>query len=94
MPEHTARVGRVGLGRVMIMGITPNYIAVSVLALAGIAAGCAVAAPAGLYDLGRVMDAPWFGLPQGGFPGLDLTPTAGFWALLPIRRLWWAAAAS
>ena len=38
----------------------------------------------GLYDFGRVVDAPWFGLPEGGFPGLDLTPTAGFWALLPM----------
>ncbi len=178
---QAARVGRVGLGHVMIMGVTPNYIAVSVLALAeggpstlaslivvssvfyfavaawlpqlrrvitpavtgtvlmliavtllpvawdrlrevpdgaeaiagpgvaavaliatttlalraprkwriwsplaGIAAGCVAAIVIGLYDFGRVVDAPWFGLPEGGFPGLDLTPTAGFWALLPM----------
>ena len=178
---QAARIGRVGLGHVMIMGVTPNYIAVSVLALAeggpstlaslivvssvfyfavaawlpqlrrvitpavtgtvlmliavtllpvawdrlrevpdgaeaiagpgvaavaliattilalraprkwriwsplaGIAAGCVAAIVIGLYDFGRVVDAPWFGLPEGGFPGLDLTPTAGFWALLPM----------
>lgn len=178
---QAARLGRVGLGHVMIMGVTPNYIAVSVLALAeggpstlasllvlssvfyfavaawlpqlrrvitpavsgtvlmliavtllpiawdrlqevpegapefggpgvaavtliattilalraprqwriwsplaGIGAGCVAAVLIGLYDLGRVVDAPWFGLPEGGFPGLDVTPTAGFWALLPM----------
>lgn len=178
---QAARLGRVGLGHVMIMGVTPNYIAVSVLALAeggpptlasllvlssvfyfavaawlpqlrrlitpavsgtvlmliavtllpiawdrlvevpdgapafggpgvaavtlivttilalraprqwriwsplaGIAAGCIAAVLLGLYDVGRVVDAPWFGIPEGGFPGLDLTPTAGFWALLPM----------
>ncbi|MCY4112885.1 MAG: hypothetical protein OXG33_02955 [Chloroflexi bacterium] len=178
---QAARVGRVGLGHIMIMGVTPNYIAVSVLALAeggpstlasllvlssvfyfavaawlpqlrrvmtpavsgtvlmliavtllpiawdrlvevpdgapafggpgvaavtlvvttilalraprqwriwsplaGIGAGCVAAVLLGLYDFGRVVDAPWFGLPDAGFPGLNLTPTAGFWALLPM----------
>lgn len=178
---QAARVGRVGLGHVMIMGVTPNFIAVSVLALAeggpstlaslivvssvfyfavaawlpqlrrvitpavtgtvlmliavillpvawerlrevpdgaptfagpgiaavtvaattilalraprkwriwsplmGIGAGCAAAVLFGIYDVGRVLNAPWLGLPQGEFPGLDLTPTAGFWALLPM----------
>ena len=178
---QAARLGRVGLGHVMIMGVTPNYIAVSVLALAeggpstlasllvlssvfyfavaawlpqlrrlitpavsgtvlmliavtllpiawdrlvevpddapaiggpgvaavtlivttilalraprqwriwsplaGIAAGCVAAVLLGLYDVGRLVDAPWFGLPDAGFPGLDFTPTAGFWALLPM----------
>ena len=178
---QAARLGRVGLGHVMIMGVTPNYIAVSVLALAeggpstlasllvlsavfyfavaawlpqlrrvitpavsgtvlmliavtllpiawdrllevpasapafggpgiaavtlivttilalraprqwriwsplaGIGAGCIAAVLLGLYDFGRVVDAPWFGLPDAEFPGLNLTPTAGFWALLPM----------
>ena len=178
---QAARIWRVGLGHIMIMGVTPNYIAVSVLALAeggpsmlasllvlsaifyfavaawlpqlrriitpavsgtvlmliavtllpiawdrltevpdgapasggpgvaavtlivtailalraprqwriwspllGIAAGCIAAVLLGLYDFGRVVDAPWFGLPDAGFPGLHLTPTAGFWALLPM----------
>ena len=49
----------------------------------GIAVGCAVAAPFGLYDLGPVLDAPWVGVPSGGWPGLELTPGPEFWALLP-----------
>ena len=52
--------------------------------LIGIAAGCAAAAPFGLYDFERLIAATWIGIPHGGFPGLDLTPTAGFWALLPM----------
>ena len=52
--------------------------------LIGIGAGCAVAALFGMYDLQRLFEAPWFGLPSGGLPGLQLTPTAGFWALLPM----------
>ncbi len=52
--------------------------------LIGIGAGCAVAAPFGIYSLTRLLDAPWFGVPAGGFPGLELTPSAGFWALAPM----------
>ena len=52
--------------------------------LIGIASGCAVAALFGLYDARRVVDAPWFDMPDiAAWPGLDLTPGAGFWALLP-----------
>ena len=49
----------------------------------GIAAGCAVGAPFGLYDVGAVADAAWFGVPFGDWPGFDLTPGREFWALLP-----------
>ena len=49
----------------------------------GIAVGCAVAAPFGLYDLQPVLDAPWVGVPVASWPGFDLTPNAEFWALLP-----------
>lgn len=52
--------------------------------LIGIAAGCAAAAPFALYDLDRLLGSPWIGIPDAVFPGLDLTPTAGFWALLPM----------
>ena len=52
--------------------------------LIGIAAGCASAVPFGLYDFEGLAAAPWVGIPESGFPGLDLTPTAGFWALLPM----------
>ncbi len=49
----------------------------------GIAAGCAVGVPFGLYDVGAVAGAAWFGVPFGDWPGLDLTPGREFWALLP-----------
>ena len=52
--------------------------------LLGIAAGCMAAVPFGLYDFERLRIASWVGIPDGGFPGLDLTPSAGFWALLPM----------
>ena len=52
--------------------------------LLGIAAGCAAAVPFGLYDFERLSTASWVGIPDSGFPGLDLTPSAGFWGLLPM----------
>ena len=45
--------------------------------------GCAVAAGFGIYDYRQILDAPWFGVPFGGWPGFDLTPGPEFWALLP-----------
>ena len=52
--------------------------------LIGFLSGCATAALLGVYDLGPLYAAPWVGIPQVGFQGLDLIPTAGFWALLPM----------
>ena len=52
--------------------------------LIGIAAGGLAAVPFGLYELERVSGAPWFGIPEGGLPGLDLTLTAEAWALAPM----------
>ena len=52
--------------------------------LIGIVTGCAAAALFGLYNLDRLLHAPWIGIPDAAFPGLDLRPTAGFWALLPM----------
>ena len=49
----------------------------------GTAVGCVVAAPLGLYDFQSVLDAPWFGVPLGSWPGVDFTPGPEFWALLP-----------
>ena len=51
--------------------------------LISIVVGCAAAAPFGLFDIQPVIDAPWIGLPDGAWPGLDLTFSAEFWALLP-----------
>ncbi len=52
--------------------------------LVGIASGCVAAIPFGLYDLASLSEAPWVGIPELDFPGLDVTPTVGFWALLPM----------
>lgn len=49
----------------------------------GIAVGCLVGAPFGLYDFQPVLEAPWVGVPISSWPGFDLTPGADFWALLP-----------
>ena len=51
--------------------------------LIGIAVGSAAAAPFGLYDIQSVIDAPWIGLPDSSWPGLDLSLGPEFWALLP-----------
>ena len=52
--------------------------------LIGIMAGCTVAALFGLYDFQKVIESPWIGIPWGEWQGLDLTPGAEFWALLPV----------
>ena len=49
----------------------------------GIAVGCAVGAPFGLYDMQQVADAAWVGVPASSWPGIDVTPSTEFWALLP-----------
>ena len=49
----------------------------------GIAVGCAVAAPFGLYDPQPILDAAWVDVPFRSWPGLDVTPGVEFWALLP-----------
>ncbi len=51
--------------------------------LIGIGVGCVVAAMFGLYDVRPVIEAPWIGFPNYAWPGLDLSMSAEFWALLP-----------
>ena len=46
--------------------------------------GLLVAVPMGLYDIDFIVAAPWVSLPGSGWPGLDLTFDADFWALLPV----------
>ncbi len=48
----------------------------------GIVGGCIAAAALGIYDVTRVVDAPWIGLPQE-WPGLALEFGVPFWTLLP-----------
>ena len=51
--------------------------------IAGVAFGCVVASGFGLYEVERVVQAAWFGIPQGGYPGFSLDFGPAFWALLP-----------
>lgn len=46
--------------------------------------GCVVAVSLGLYDTSTVSSAAWFGVPSPHMPGLDVTPGADFWSLLPM----------
>lgn len=64
----------------LIRGSGPWRLWAPVLA---ILTGCAVAGGFGLYDAERVAQAPWFGFPEAGWPGLDLNFGPVFWALLP-----------
>ena len=77
------------------MAILATLITVSVLVLRGpsslrlwspiigVAVGCIVGAPFGLYEIQTVVDAPWIGVPIRSWPGIDVTPGVEFWALLP-----------
>ena len=51
--------------------------------LAGVVGGSVVAASLGLYDPVRVGGAPWIGLPQAAWPGIELDPGPAFAGLLP-----------
>ena len=51
--------------------------------IVGIVAGSLVSFAFGLYDIGRIANAPWIGFPAAEWPGLDLEFGAAFWALLP-----------
>ncbi|MXY07146.1 MAG: hypothetical protein F4Y61_00690 [Rhodothermaceae bacterium] len=50
---------------------------------AGIVVGSLVSAYIGIYDVGRVADAGWIGIPSESPPGLNLNFDTSFWALLP-----------
>ena len=50
--------------------------------LAGIAGGCVVAAAFGIYEIDRMLRAPWVGLPSE-WPGLGLDFGISFWTLIP-----------
>ena len=53
----------------------------------GVAAGTLVAALFGLYDIDRIAGAPWIGIPQLEWPGLDLGFGADFWSMIPAFLL-------
>ena len=49
----------------------------------GILIGTAVASFYGLYDFQKINDASWIGIPDGQWPGFDLSFGPVFWGLLP-----------
>ena len=49
----------------------------------GVVVGSMVAGFFGLYDMDRIAQAPWIGLPKGEWPGFDLDFGPVFWTLLP-----------
>ena len=53
----------------------------------GVVAGSLVAAWFGLYDIDRVVGAPWVGLPDLEWPGLDLDFGPDFWSMIPAFLL-------
>ena len=55
--------------------------------IVGVVVGSVVAAAFGLYDVDRVLDAPWIGFPSGEWAGLDLEFGPAFWTLLPAFLL-------
>ncbi len=50
--------------------------------LIGIIGGCITAAIFGIYDVNRIVEAPWIGLPSE-WPGIGLDFGVAFWTLLP-----------
>ncbi len=55
--------------------------------IVGVVVGSVVAAAFGLYDVNRVLDAPWIGFPAGEWAGFDLEFGPAFWTLLPAFLL-------
>ncbi len=49
----------------------------------GVIVGSIVASFYGIFDMARVAEASWLGLPEGTWPGLDFSFGPVFWALLP-----------
>ena len=49
----------------------------------GVIAGTLVSAAFGLYDIERIANADWIGLPQFAWPGFNLEFDVAFWGLLP-----------
>lgn len=49
----------------------------------GVLAGSIVGGLYGIYDINRVAEAAWIGIPTSGWPGLDLSFGPLFWSLLP-----------
>ena len=89
VPEGTSEAAGPVIGLVTLIAITVLALKVTGAwrlwsPLIGMGVGCVAAALFGAFEFDRVVEEPWFGVPDGGFPGFDLTPGVGFWALLPV----------
>ncbi len=51
--------------------------------LIGLVLGTIAAALLGMFDATPIREAAWLGIPDWGWPGLDLSFSADFWALVP-----------
>ena len=92
VPDGTAAAGGPVVGLVTLIFATVLTLAARgawriMAPLITIAAGCAVALMFGMYDPGVIVDAPWVGLPESGYPGLEPNFGTSFWSLLPVFAL-------
>ena len=53
----------------------------------GVVCGSVVAGIVGIYDVDRVLNTSWIGIPSIEWPGFDLEFGPAFWALLPVFLL-------
>ena len=99
IPIATHRVGAVPAGLPAFSGIVVAAATLAVVAglglklsggwrlwtpIIGIVAGCAVAAPFGMYDFHLVANSQWVGIPDTWFPDFEVPEASGFLALLPM----------
>ena len=90
VPEGTPEAGGIVAAGVALAAIVALALRASGVwrlwaPLGGILAGCVAGLFFGLYDPRPVAEASWWDLPSlAAWPGIDLTPDARFWALLPV----------
>ena len=99
IPIATHRVGAVAEGLPAFSGVIVAAATLAVVAglglklsggwrlwtpIIGIVAGCAAAAPFGMYDFQLVGNSPWVGIPGTWFPDFEVPEASGFLALLPM----------
>ena len=87
--EHTSlwaypTVAMVTLAVALMLGLRATGRFRLLSTLIGIASGVVVAALFGLYEVDRIVEAPWVGLPNGEFPGFRFAFGPHFWGLLPV----------
>ena len=99
IPIATHRVGAVPAELPAFSGVVVAFVTLAFVAglglklsggwrlwtpIIGIVAGCAAAAPFGMYDFRLVSDSPWVGIPGTWFPDFEAPEINVFLALLPM----------